>query len=196
MKISTFLLGLFLCASMASAQTSRFLTLHVDAALKTNEPPCFQISGSGNPTTWVTNEVPCQPFMWGSNGVVLTEFETAKFITVSGGGLERPNVSFRREGRWFYAAKGDVIQGPALLAVSLYDSFREFYNDYQLYGLVTFELLPQAFPPDRTLLLPQGSNTVAVALECSTNLVNWQTASNGLYGTPDAAKFFRIRAER
>ena len=33
-------------------------------------------------------------------------------------------------------------------------------------------------------------------MECSTNLVQWAAATNGVYASPDQAKFFRIKAER
>lgn len=44
-------------------------------------------------------------------------------------------------------------------------------------------------------VLSSGTNQVFVTLESSTNLVNWSTATNGVYGSPDEARFFRIHME-
>ena len=61
--------------------------------------------------------------------------------------------------------------------------------------LATFRLTPEAFPPDRTMLIPPGTNQVRLALECSTNLVEWFPATNGVYGPLPVAKFFRIKLD-
>jgi hypothetical protein len=63
-------------------------------------------------------------------------------------------------------------------------------------AFVTFEITPQSFPPGQTLIVPPGTNQVLVTLECSTNLVNWLSATNGVYGSPTEAKFFRIRGSK
>src|SRR4051812_33016413 len=49
-------------------------------------------------------------------------------------------------------------------------------------AFLTLEIAPSAFPPGKTLIIPPGTNTVQVALECSTNLVQWIPATNGVYG--------------
>lgn len=61
----------------------------------------------------------------------------------------------------------------------------------------TFKILPGSYPPDRSILLPPSTNgpPVRVTLQCSTNLVDWAEATNGVYGNLSAAKFFRIAAE-
>ena len=187
MKTPTLLLLLCLCAGSVSAQASRFVTLIVDAVAITNQT-CSSIDCDANGC--VTNQVPCRPFTYGSNSLALAEGEVAKVVTITGPSWQ-PEVSFQKGGRWFPCTKGDVIQGPALITAAISISI-----PLPTYGLATLEVLPEAFPPDRTLLLPQGSNTVAVALECSVDLVHWTTATNGIYGTPNTAKFFRIRAEK
>jgi len=62
-------------------------------------------------------------------------------------------------------------------------------------ALCTFKITPEAYPPDRALLVPPGTNQVRITLECSTNLVNWFSATNGVYGPLPEAKFFRIKLE-
>jgi hypothetical protein len=60
-------------------------------------------------------------------------------------------------------------------------------------GLCTIKITPESFPPDRTILVPPGTNQVALTMECSTNLVSWFPATNGIYGPLPEAKFFRIK---
>jgi hypothetical protein len=62
-------------------------------------------------------------------------------------------------------------------------------------GMCTVRLSPEAFPPDRTILVPPGTNQARITLECSTNLVQWFSATNGVYGPLPEAKFFRIKLE-
>jgi hypothetical protein len=81
-----------------------------------------------------------------------------------------------------------IVSGPATVRViSTSSAFME--------GYVTFNITPEAFPPDKTIVIPQGQGA-NIALECSTNLIDWTSASPGLYTNVAAAKFFRIRAER
>ena len=168
------LCALLLCAGVASAQSSRFTT--ITAVSRTNN---MIVSNTvAIPAGEAARVVTLHPVQWSSGTVGPTIAGSSNFRL------------FKDDGD-FNLFKDDVIEGPA--TIQLWAALAQGQNPYVL---LTLERLPQSFPPDRTLVLPQGSNSVAVALECSTNLVNWQTATNGLYGTPDAAKFFRIRAER
>jgi hypothetical protein len=63
-------------------------------------------------------------------------------------------------------------------------------------GFVTFKITPEAFPPDKTFIIAEGTQGATVTLECSTNLLNWTTATNGFYTGTNGAKFFRISAQR
>jgi len=62
-------------------------------------------------------------------------------------------------------------------------------------GMCTVRVSPEAFPPDRSILLAPGTNQARITLECSTNLVQWFPATNGVYGPLPEAKFFRIKLE-
>ena len=42
------------------------------------------------------------------------------------------------------------------------------------------------------MILGEGTNSALIALECSTNLVNWVPCTNGFYGGNNTAMFFRI----
>jgi hypothetical protein len=59
--------------------------------------------------------------------------------------------------------------------------------------LITVKITPDSVDANKTLILPPSTNQVYVTLESSTNLVNWAAATNGLYGSPDTVRFFRIR---
>jgi hypothetical protein len=78
-----------------------------------------------------------------------------------------------------------VLAGPALVRVISYDS--------QAY--VTFKITPESFPPDKTVVIPQGQGA-NIIMECSTNLIDWTVAAPGVYTNVPSAKFFRIRPER
>ena len=170
--------GLGLCLTLwcgiASAQSSRFTT--ITAVSRTNN--MIVTNSVSIPPGEAARVVSAHPVQWtfysGQASPTIATFAT-----------------LFKDGGEFEVFKDDVIEGPATIRILAMLAPNQSPSVW-----LTLELLPQAFPPDRTLVLPQGSNSVAVALECSTNLVNWQTATNGLYGTPDAAKFFRIRAER
>jgi hypothetical protein len=65
------------------------------------------------------------------------------------------------------------------------------------YGaMLTVKITPIVYDVNKTLIIPPGTNQVYVGLESSTNLVNWGDATNGVYGSPDVARFFRIRMQR
>ena len=63
-------------------------------------------------------------------------------------------------------------------------------------GLCTVKITPEAYPPDKSILIAPGAGGAAITLECSTNLVNWTATTNGIYTNLPAAKFFRIKEER
>lgn len=59
-------------------------------------------------------------------------------------------------------------------------------------AVATVELFPNgATPVQRTAVAPAGW-PVAVQLESSTDLVNWQIATNGAWPTADVHRFFRV----
>ncbi len=59
--------------------------------------------------------------------------------------------------------------------------------------MMTVKITPESYDPNKTLILPPGTNQVYVGMESSTNLVNWANATNGIYGSPDVARFFRLK---
>lgn len=99
--------------------------------------------------------------------------------------IESP-IHIWKSGGDFYAQRGDVIVGPALFVIQVDDCTE---------ALLTLKFLPGAVDPGKTLILPQSSNAVSVAMEWSTNLAHWSEGTNGLYSTADAAKFFRVKVQ-
>jgi len=80
-----------------------------------------------------------------------------------------------------------VVAGPATLRLRAPNSGSQAF--------CTIRVTPEAFPPDRSILVPPGTNQARITLECSTNLVQWFAATNGIYGPLPEAKFFRIKLE-
>ena len=60
---------------------------------------------------------------------------------------------------------------------------------------ITVEFIPDAFPPDKTVVVPAGTG-FDVQLEKSTDLIFWETATPGVYDNTNGNHhiFFRIKA--
>jgi hypothetical protein len=99
------------------------------------------------------------------NGGVQTSFQNK-----SGGG-----------GQWGF---GIPVTGPATITASSVSGNPVF---------LTVKITPDSIDENKTVMLPPGTNRVYIALESSTNLVNWSAATNGFYGSSDTVLFFRIR---
>lgn len=81
-----------------------------------------------------------------------------------------------------------TVAGPAIVSLGFAPGGGPF-------SFSTLEVLPDLYPPDKTLVLPQGDGA-NIILESSTNLVHWSPAPLGSYTNKTANLFFRIRAER
>jgi hypothetical protein len=62
-------------------------------------------------------------------------------------------------------------------------------------AILTIEITPESFPPDKTLIIPEGTGA-NITFECSTNLLDWNAVWQGTYTNAPSNKFFRIRADR
>jgi hypothetical protein len=136
---------------------------------------------------------------WGTNEIVLGPYEAAELVSFPVYAASFGSLHIIKDGRTLFhrplsygnpTAPFDpvVVAGPATLRLICSDSSNP--------ALCTFRIMPEAYPPDRALLVPPGTNQVQVTLECSTNLVNWFAATNGVYGPLPEAKFFRINTTR
>ncbi len=69
----------------------------------------------------------------------------------------------------------------------------ELTGQNDITSLVTFEILPAPYPPDRAAVVGPYSGNIAVTLETSKNLVDWTLATSGeIYTNSPDARFFRI----
>ncbi len=87
---------------------------------------------------------------------------------------------------------GFVLAGPATISLG---SQPRGVSDPAATALVTFKIEPESFPPDKTVILPEGTVGV-VHVESSTNLVQWQDEWVQTFANTNQNRFFRIRAER
>jgi hypothetical protein len=123
------------------------------------------------------------------------------FSIISGrySGVEE-SVLIEKEGLLQYFRAGDfdstvrvlprfVIAGPATVSLVSPGS------NPGIFAFITVEVQPDLFPPDKTIVVPEGSGA-NIILESSTNLVNWSPAPPGLYTNKTSNLFFRIRADR
>lgn len=76
-----------------------------------------------------------------------------------------------------------IVAGPAVIKV-------------QGNMFCTFKVSPDVWSADKSITVAPGAGGARVALECSTDLVNWTASTNGVYTNLPSAKFFRIKAER
>ena len=160
-----------LLAVSASAQ-SRFVTL----TLGTNKPT--------DQITIGTNEVVNIVSTGGSSPYVI---------------VAKDNFTFRLNNDRFYPVFSayqakTLISGPATLSIGT--QTEPLWNNP---AFVTIEIIPESFPPDKTIIIPADTKGAYIIMEASTDLIHWTNASPGLYTqTNDTSKnlFFRLRGER
>jgi hypothetical protein len=56
---------------------------------------------------------------------------------------------------------------------------------------MTVRITPQTYASDKTVLVAPGMGNVQINLESSTNLNQWEIATNGVYS--DNMRFFRVK---
>ena len=87
-----------------------------------------------------------------------------------------------------------LIAGPATFRFGIPAPTNPNYSSF-----VTIEIIPESFPPDKTIIIPADTKGANIIMEASTDLIHWTNAPPGLYTqTNDTSKnlFFRLRAER
>ena len=136
-----------------------------------------------------------------TNSLEIVSGETAQLVSlVQQQASQNANtdiLSVERDGlRWTWRPTANyvgpvrdplIVTGPARFHLSA-DGFAG--------SVCTFRITPDAIDPTTTVVIPPGPGGGVVTLECSTNLVNWQTATNGIYTNQPVAKFFRIKLDR
>jgi|ERR1051325_563549 hypothetical protein len=159
-------LGILITAAIGSLQ-AKVVTLIVDYQRKTNE------------ISIATSEVACVS-SWHSTYPQSTKIQIVKeglTFDIPGQGINGltpvPQIK---------------IAGPATLRLISGDALYPT-------SLCTFDIAPESFPPDKTLIIPAGTGA-NVSFECSTNLLEWTSVWQGSYTNVPSNKFFRIRADR
>jgi len=133
----------------------------------------------------------------GTNEVFIESYEVAEVVSFPTAMNVNSSLDVIKDGRtailqpWSVPNQGFdplVVAGPVTIRLRVAADNRA--------GLCTVKITPEAYPPDKSILVAPGAGGAAITLECSTNLVNWMAATNGVYTNLPAAKFFRIKEER
>ena len=130
-----------------------------------------------------------------TNSIQVSEGETAEIISLEGFDVRaviyRDQIALQGRPSSNYG-RGTTVAGPAVITLS--QAYNSIYLDpdpnYQG-ALLTVKLSPMTASPQPTVAVAPGMGVVSIALESSTNLVNWFDATNGIYG--DNLRFFRVR---
>src|ERR1051325_1079295 len=157
---------------IASAQTARYVTITASATNST------VVSNQVSIAEAETAEV---NFFGPASGSETASLEIIK------DGITFPKYLNNQLSTAFPDGLHPVVRGPAQFALKAYSAGK---------AMLTLKVTPEGFDPNRPLILPPATNQVYVTLESSTNLANWADATNGVYGSPDTARFFRIRMDR
>lgn len=112
---------------------------------------------------------------------------------LSSSASEATFIYFVKNGIQFAYGGGAVIAGPATIRIVTVEDWRNLPQT----AYVTAEIAPESFPPDKTIIIPQGTPGANIIMEQSSDLVNWTNSVPGLYtNTVVNNLFFRLRAER
>lgn len=160
---------LFLAALTTSAQLSRYVTVTANGA------EAYVYLQPGETGELIT----CDPLPSAGNVPVQVQKDGLSFDATPAGFHNYLGAQLTAT-----TGVGTTVAGPA--------AFRLWAGR----SLMTVKITPESYDPNRTLIVPPGTNQVQITLESSTNLVSWSTATNGVYGRPDAANFFRIRMDK
>ncbi len=168
MKTTFLALAVVLSSSMLSFAQSRWITLSIGGETQVSS---LAIG---------TNEVAHIRGIWGA--------VAGQHIEVS-----KDSCTWRIEGSTVASVgdRGDIpIAGPALLALKAGSGV----TTNNAVG-ATIEVTPESFPPDKTIILPEGT-VGTVHVESSTNLIHWQDEWTQTFANTNDNRFFRLRAER
>ena len=123
--------------------------------------------------------------------IELSADETVELISTGLNAQNYVGVQVTKDGVTFglslsTSAPKQILAGPAHITVTKFVPGIQFCS---------FSITPDPFAPDRTIIALPGTNQTSITLECSTNLIHWVSATNGVYGPMPQAKFFRIKAQ-
>jgi hypothetical protein len=120
----------------------------------------------------------------------LQQGQTAEIVgsgNVYSPSTQSPTLRFQISSNTYYW-NGGVIVGPASISVA-----PSYTGYFYVASYATLKISPSTYDVQKTVIVPPGTNQVNVSLQTSTNLVDWADATNGVYGSPNMAAFFRIK---
>ena len=134
-----------------------------------------------------------------TNSIQVSEGETAEIISLEGfdarAVIYRDQIALQGRPASFTGvgtSRGTTVAGPAVITLTqVYNSIYLDPDPNYRGALLTVKLSPMTASPQQTVVVAPGMGVVSIALESSTNLVNWFDATNGIYG--DNLRFFRVR---
>jgi hypothetical protein len=167
------LFALVIVCRNADAQ-SRFVTLKTEKLGPEPEPASHSVSIAQSETA----ELVSFPYD------VTTYLNNTTSLRISNGTnrfeIRSDNVSYNRG---FF--QPIVVAGPAEISLMCYGGR----------AYATFKISPESFPPDKTIIIPEGTGA-RIALECIINLTQWTEVYSATHTNSPSNKFFRIKAER
>ena len=113
----------------------------------------------------------------------------SSLVVIKNGITNRIGAGLLRGGGSTTPLRLPTVAGPATIRLEA-GSGSETWN-------CTVKIEPESFPPDKTIIIPQGTPGANIIMEQSSDLVHWTNSVPGLYtNTAESHLFFRIRAER
>ena len=183
LKLFTLGTALLIATLSGLADNSRYVTLTMTGSVtstSTGPSPAFRTLYNYNGTNSfqiAEGEIAEVVSTDSSATVVITILKDGNSIAGKGPSLGNP---------------GTIIVGPAVIVGDGVYSGGQNDNDFRT-SMFTLKITPSTYDVNKTLILPPGTNQIYVGMESSTNLVNWSDATNGVYGSPEVARFFRMR---
>jgi hypothetical protein len=86
------------------------------------------------------------------------------------------------------------IKGPATITLKYPANSSGFWTSEWI-SWMTLEISPESFPPDKTVIIPEGTGA-RLALESSTNLLSWSEVWSEVYTNAPSNQFFRLSVQR
>jgi hypothetical protein len=175
-SLKTFLVGLSALVAMSASAAEGLVTLTVQGGPATNE---VQIAANQQVTvkTYLDQRAILGGSLYLSSWIEL--IKDGKTISLDAVSINRPGLP--------------TIAGPA--TVRLIHDGSGAAGTYV--SMVTLDITPAAYPPDRAVTVGPYSADMKVTMEMSTDLVNWTVAQNAaVYTNKPEARFFRIKLEK
>ena len=183
-SLKTFLVGLSALVALSASAAEGLVTLAVEG-IATNE---VQVAANQQVTvkTFLDSLAVNNAESSGSRIEIVKDGKTISVRPVVMQ-TEQNNAMVARLSPWLSGAIS--IAGPATIRVVCPNAGSS--------AMLTLDITPAAYPPDRAVTVGPYSADMKVTMEMSTDLVNWTVAQNAaVYTNRPEARFFRIKLEK